>query len=387
MALFAEIERLGAAGKVVFSARAAQGTTWRDEGHRCAAAWMAQTTGTGLGEAMGTLETAEALRKLPRDHRSAASGGAVGLTGEGHRRRRGAPPRDREGPVGECRDPRVSRGSRNAPPGYGPPPPRRRPRTPATSPSSAGGTCGTGPIPTGPSASTPGSRPTPGRRSSRPCRSKPTPGSTRPAKRTSTRALPPIAPTRSVALVTGESAIERRGSRSGPQTTVSIRVDAAALKRGHAKAGETCHIAGVGPVPVSAVRRQLADAFVKILVVDGEDVTTVAHPGRTVTAQVQSALEERDPCCVVPGCDTAEGLQNHHWDVDYVTCKTTSLAGLARRVPVAPRPDHLREVGAQRGAGGWEWRAPPGGCEIRDRATAARQQLTPLDVSPMTRNE
>ncbi len=65
MAVFAEIERLGAAGKVVFSARAAQGTTWRDEGHRSAAAWMARTTGTGLGEALGTLETAEALRRLP----------------------------------------------------------------------------------------------------------------------------------------------------------------------------------------------------------------------------------------------------------------------------------------------------------------------------------
>ena len=33
---------------------------------------------------------------------------------------------------------------------------------------------------------------------------------------------------------------------------------------------------------------------------------------------------------MVPGCDVAMGLENHHWDVDYVVCKTTSLTGLAR---------------------------------------------------------
>jgi hypothetical protein len=66
MALFAEIERLGSAGKVLFTRRAAQGTAWRDEGHRSAASWMAATTGTGLGDALGTLETAEALHSLPQ---------------------------------------------------------------------------------------------------------------------------------------------------------------------------------------------------------------------------------------------------------------------------------------------------------------------------------
>ncbi len=193
-----------------------------------------------------------------------------------------------------------------------------------------------------------------------------------------------------VALVTGESVIERGGierggierggSRPGPKATVSIRVDAAALKRGHAEAGETCHIAGVGPVPVAAVRRQLGDAFVKILVVDGADVTTVAHPGRAVTARVQSALEERDPVCVVPGCDTAQGLQNHHWDVDYVQCKTTSLAGLARVCRWHHDLISYEKWELRRGPGGWQWRAPPGGASFETGAPL-------VDVSPMTRNE
>jgi hypothetical protein len=106
-----------------------------------------------------------------------------------------------------------------------------------------------------------------------------------------------------------------------------------ALKRGYTGSGEMCHIAGVGPVPVASVRRQLADVHVKILVREGKDVTTVCHAGRTVTAHVQSALEERDPSCVVPGCDVALGPENHHWDVDYVQCKTTSLNGLALAPP------------------------------------------------------
>ena len=31
-----------------------------------------------------------------------------------------------------------------------------------------------------------------------------------------------------------------------------------------------------------------------------------------------------------PGCDTAHGLENHHWDVDYAVCKHDLLTGLAR---------------------------------------------------------
>ena len=59
--LFAEIERLGAAGKVVYTRRAAESTVWRDEGHRSAASWMAEKTKTGMGDAIATLETAGAL--------------------------------------------------------------------------------------------------------------------------------------------------------------------------------------------------------------------------------------------------------------------------------------------------------------------------------------
>src|ERR1019366_626337 len=93
---------------------------------------------------------------------------------------------------------------------------------------------------------------------------------------------------------------------------------------------ETCHIPGVGPVPVATVRRQLGDAFVKVLVTDGVDVTTVCHVGRSVPAHVQSALQERDPSCVVPGCDIAHGLENHPWGLPLAGGPPSPVAGVAR---------------------------------------------------------
>jgi hypothetical protein len=162
-----------------------------------------------------------------------------------------------------------------------------------------------------------------------------------------------------VALVTGEA---RSGGGTGSSSTrasVHIWVDATALRRGHAVVGETCEIPGVGPVPVARVRRQLSDAALKYFAVKGSDVVSVCHVGRTVPAHVQSALEERDPRCVVPGCEVGNGLENHHWDVAYVDCKTTSLTGIAR--VCAWHHDLLTYDGYELtgGPGRWELRAPP----------------------------
>ena len=63
----------------------------------------------------------------------------------------------------------------------------------------------------------------------------------------------------------------------------------------------------------------------------------------------------------MPGCDVAQGLENHHWDVDYAVCKHTSLAGLAR---VCHWHHGLLTYGGYvlRGEpGSWEMRGPPGG--------------------------
>ncbi len=174
-----------------------------------------------------------------------------------------------------------------------------------------------------------------------------------------------------VALVTGTS-IASANSRP-PRATVCVTVDGTALKRGFTQPGERCEVAGVGPVSVAALRRQLPDSFVKILVKRGVDVTTVCHAGRSVPAHLQSALEARDPSCVVPGCDVAQGLENHHWDVDYATCRHSTLAGLAR---VCHWHHGLLTYGGYvlRGEpGSWEMRGPPGG----DRFETAQPFETP----------
>jgi len=139
-----------------------------------------------------------------------------------------------------------------------------------------------------------------------------------------------------VSLTTGSrrSLSSRQGTKGGHGArradTVVVRVDAGALKRGFVKGDETCEIPGVGRVPVATARRVLGEGFLKILVTDGVDVTTVCHVGRSVPAHLQTALDERDRECVVPGCEVANGLEMHHWRVDFAQCKTTSLEGLAR---------------------------------------------------------
>ena len=77
--------------------------------------------------------------------------------------------------------------------------------------------------------------------------------------------------------------------------------------------GETCEIAGIGPVALSAVREQIPDAHITYVITNGQDVT-VAHLGRQVTAHQRTALEARGYQCEVPGC-TAD----HLLEIDHVT--------------------------------------------------------------------
>jgi hypothetical protein len=93
---------------------------------------------------------------------------------------------------------------------------------------------------------------------------------------------------------------------------VTVRVDLAALKRGEVEGDELCEIPGVGPVSLATATRLLGESFLKIVIRDGTDIHTVCHLGRTVPAHLESALHERDPVCVVPGCDNSFYLETHH---------------------------------------------------------------------------
>jgi hypothetical protein len=140
---------------------------------------------------------------------------------------------------------------------------------------------------------------------------------------------------------------------------VHVRVDAAALRRGHVEDGEMCEIPGVGPVPVATARAQLPEAILKVLVTDGVDVLSVSHMGRTIRAHVRTAIEERDPTCVVPGCEVAVGLEIDHWQTDFGDDGPTELANLARLCHLHHSMKTHRGFTLGGGPGKWQWDPPP----------------------------
>jgi len=359
--LFAEIERLGAAGRVLYARRAADSGVWRREGHRSAASWMAAKTGTGLGEAVASLKTAEALGSLPstsdalrRGDLSASQAREITSAASEHPETEGAllkaaAEQGFRGLREKCAQVRAASSSarqENA---------RYRAihasrylrhyrdndgafRLDARLTPDAGAKLV----------------------SAIDAEAKTVFDEAR--KSGNREQSGAYAADALVALVTGARGRSQGqgGTRRGPGAVVHIRVDLAALRRGHVRPGETCEIPGVGPVPVATATRALSDAFVKIFITDGVDVQSVCHVGRTVPAHVQSALEARDPVCVVPECEVAQSLENHHWDVPYVECRTSTLGGLARIC--AWHHDVVTYGGYELtgGPGKWELQPPPG---------------------------
>src|SRR2546421_7208811 len=62
---FVTLEKLVAAGKALAARRVADSNLWRGAGERSAAHWLARRSGTSVGSAMATLETASRLKELP----------------------------------------------------------------------------------------------------------------------------------------------------------------------------------------------------------------------------------------------------------------------------------------------------------------------------------
>jgi len=100
----------------------------------------------------------------------------------------------------------------------------------------------------------------------------------------------------------------------GPCKPVEVRavVDTSALVRGHVEPGERCEITGVGPVPVTTARALLDDASVAVMTRDGDDITAVSRPTRTIPTKMRRALETRYPTCGVPGCGNDQFLEIDH---------------------------------------------------------------------------
>jgi len=324
--LFAEAERLVAAGKAMMARRVEETNVWQRDGHRSAASWLAATTGSSMGSAVGTLETARRLEDLP-------------ATAEAQRQGRLSETQAREISAAASVDPRTE-SELLAAAGREPVAALRlrcqRLRA-AAAPDEAAR-----------------HRAVHGRRHLRHWNDPD--GAFRMDLRTTADAgatvvanLKPFcdqafAESRAAgrresteayaadALVVMAEAAGQAGDGagpSGPRAMVHVRVDHDALVRGNTEAGEVCEVPGVGPIPVATARAWAGDAVLKALVTDGVDVVAVAHAGRTVTAAQRAALEERDPSCVVTGCGITKALEIDHVD-GWALTRTTTVDRLAR---------------------------------------------------------
>jgi hypothetical protein len=117
-------------------------------------------------------------------------------------------------------------------------------------------------------------------------------------------------------------------ARGGDYTT-HVVIDHEALVRGHALAGETCEIPGVGPVNVGWVRDLLGSAFVTAIVKKGRDISTVAHFGRHIPAKLRTAMVVSGRECSVFGCDGREYLELDHCEIDFARDGPTARWNLA----------------------------------------------------------
>jgi hypothetical protein len=166
-----------------------------------------------------------------------------------------------------------------------------------------------------------------------------------------------------VALVTGKGLLrdlDIPDPTPDAKATVHLRVDLAALRRGELEDGEACEIPGVGQVPLATARALLGDAICDVVIADGVDVTTVCHLGRSIPTALKTALLARDPTCVVPGCDVANGLEFDHWAVPFAEGGPASLENIAR---LCHHHHYLRTHKGFRLSGGpgrWRWSPPAG---------------------------
>jgi hypothetical protein len=335
LAAFAEIERLGAAGKLLSARRVESSKVWRRSGHRSAAAHVAEATGTGIGTAIAALETARHLGSLPATDEAVRQGklsesqvkevaGAAILRPDAEQelveaagqqplsmlklrcKRVRATGQDQRATYEAIRKGRYLRNwvEDNGAVRFDA---RLTPDEGARLLAAVG-------IET--------------QRLAAAARKA---GLEEPRKALAADAL--------VALACRPCADAGSGSRAGnppgtgrtggPAATVHVRVDHAALVRGHVEPGELCEIPGIGPVPIEVARRLAVDSILSVLVTDGVDVTTVAHSGRTIPEALRRALAERDPVCVVPGCDTRDELEIDHIR-PFAEGGPASLANLAR---------------------------------------------------------
>ena len=163
---------------------------------------------------------------------------------------------------------------------------------------------------------------------------------------------------------------------AGPASMVHVVVDYDALMRGHTVPGERCEIPGIGSIPVTLARQMAEDCILKVLLTKGVDVLSVAHGGYTIPAHLRTALDVRDPKCIVPGCDGRRRLQKDHRNA-FGRTQITKLKDLAHLCPFHHYLKTFCGYTYRGSPGTWEW-IPPENLdedlsELRKIITSARR--------------
>jgi hypothetical protein len=151
--------------------------------------------------------------------------------------------------------------------------------------------------------------------------------------------------------------------------SVHVRIDLDALRQGHAGRGQTCEIPGVGPISVRRAKEIMGDALVRLVITNGVDVPAICNVKRTIPAAIGAALLERDPICVVPGCDRSRHLQIDHWQIDFADDGPTEWWNLVR---LCTHHHDLKTRGLFRlegGPGDWRFVRNDGGTTGATRTT------------------
>jgi 5-methylcytosine-specific restriction endonuclease McrA len=124
-----------------------------------------------------------------------------------------------------------------------------------------------------------------------------------------------------------------------PVYTTNIVIDHEVIVAGNHLPGKRCEIPGVGPVNVDWVRSILGEAFVTAIIKHGTDITTVAHFGRNINAELKTALLVQGAECVVCGHRGYLEIDHHH---DLAKGGPTSLANLG---PLCWTCHHRKNIG------------------------------------------
>jgi len=126
---------------------------------------------------------------------------------------------------------------------------------------------------------------------------------------------------------------------AGPPVNILVRVDLTTILRGHAIAGETCEIDGLGPVPLAALREWFPQAAIDLIITKGVDVFNVTHFGRNVSARQRVFLDWLGEQCSRLGCPATRNLEIDH-RVEWHKLKVTEIHNLDKLCG----PDHDRKT-------------------------------------------